>query len=74
MLKGLGNRATKARSVIVLAKRSQASSSVKNTVGNLPGKVNDEMISVKEEKFPPRSRPIEDTEHRKELHDTMRTT
>ena len=74
VLKGLGNRTAKARSTKVITKRSQPSSSVENAVSNLPGEVDNLTVSIKGEKFPPRSRPIKDTERRKELRDTVRGT
>jgi len=71
MLKSLGDRTTEARCIKVIPKRSQSSSSIETTVGDLPGKINDLTVSVEEEKFPPRSRPIKDTKRRKELNDTV---
>jgi len=71
MLKGLGDRTTKAGRVKVITKRSQTSSGVEDTMSDLPGKIDDLTVGVEEEKFPPRSRPIKDTERRKELYDTV---
>ena len=72
VFKGLGNRTVKARSTKIITKRSQPSSSVENTVSNLPGEVDNLTVSIKGEKFPPRSRPIK--ERRKELCDKVRGT
>ena len=74
VFKGIGNRTAKARSIEIITKRSQPSSSVENAMSNLPGEVDNLTVSIKGEKFPPRSRPIKDTERRKELRDTVRGT
>lgn len=54
MPKSLGDRTTEAGRIKVIPKRSQLSSSIENTMGELPGRINDLTVSVEEEKFPPR--------------------
>lgn len=72
MLMGLGDRKTEAGRIKVIPRRSQSSSSIENTMGDFPGKINDLKVSVQEEKFPPRSRQIKDNECGKELNHTVR--
>jgi len=74
MLKSLRNWTTKTGSIKIITKRSKTSSSIKDSMCNLPGEINNLTVSVKKEKSPPRSRPTKDTERRKELHDTMSRT
>jgi len=74
MPKGLRNWTTKTGIIKVITKRSKTSSSLKDTVCNLSGKIDNLTVSVKKEKFLPGSRPIKDTKRRKELHETMRRT
>jgi len=71
MLKGLGDWTTKAGRVKVILERSQMSSVVENTMGDLPGKIHHLTVGVEEEEFRPCIRPIKVTERRKELNDTV---
>jgi len=76
MKKEMGGRLqsmpTKTGRVVGVTKRQETISSIKNAVSNLPVEVDNWPIRIKEEKLPPRSRPIKDTERRKELFNTVR--
>ena len=59
MLQRLGRVATKAGCWNIITKRHEPLSGVQDTMGYLPGKVNNRTVNVEKEELAPSSRPVQ---------------